>query len=176
MNKKIKIYRMSISRVFPATHPRKGQDTDFKEKILSGLDCPDCICELSKTCENCHRAGIFKIHTIRANYDYWKKRIDEVNAGNAILVLYEWKGKPYSKDGTRELFRFDKDSGIDVQLLTFNPDGHQYLSSVGVGDWLVKKETLAINDGLSEQDFRDWFKGYDLSEPMAIIHFTKFRY
>ena len=25
-------------------------------------------------------------------------------------------------------------------------------------------------------DFKEWFKGYDLSKPMAIIHFTAFRY
>jgi len=36
--------------------------------------------------------------------------------------------------------------------------------------------TLAKNDGLSLQDFKDWFKGYDFSKPMAIIHFTRFRY
>ena len=35
---------------------------------------------------------------------------------------------------------------------------------------------LAKNDGLSLTYFTDWFKGYDLSKPMAIIHFTKFRY
>jgi hypothetical protein len=32
------------------------------------------------------------------------------------------------------------------------------------------------NDGLSPEDFKEWFKKYDLLEPMAIIHFTKFRY
>jgi len=35
---------------------------------------------------------------------------------------------------------------------------------------------LANNDGLSAEDFEAWFKGYNLSEPMAIIHFTEFRY
>ena len=25
-------------------------------------------------------------------------------------------------------------------------------------------------------NFLSWFEGYDLTEPMAIIHFTKFRY
>jgi hypothetical protein len=35
---------------------------------------------------------------------------------------------------------------------------------------------LSKNDGLSLPDFKAWFKNYDLSEPMAIIHFTKFRY
>ena len=35
---------------------------------------------------------------------------------------------------------------------------------------------LAANDGLSTNDWLDWFKNYDLTKPMAIIHFTKFRY
>ena len=35
---------------------------------------------------------------------------------------------------------------------------------------------LAKNDGLSLDDFKAWFKSYDLSQPMAIIHFTSFRY
>jgi hypothetical protein len=35
---------------------------------------------------------------------------------------------------------------------------------------------LAKNDGLSENDFCEWFRKYDLSKPMAIIHFTNFRY
>lgn len=34
----------------------------------------------------------------------------------------------------------------------------------------------AANDGLSLSDWREWFKGYDLTKPMAIIHFTPFRY
>ena len=40
----------------------------------------------------------------------------------------------------------------------------------------LTREELAKNDGLSLEDFTAWFKGYDLSETMAIIHFTPFRY
>jgi len=32
------------------------------------------------------------------------------------------------------------------------------------------------NDGLSFDDWLDWFKDYDLTKPMAIIHFTPMRY
>lgn len=31
-------------------------------------------------------------------------------------------------------------------------------------------------DGLSFSDWYDWFRKVDLRQPMAIIHFTKFRY
>ena len=37
-------------------------------------------------------------------------------------------------------------------------------------------EDLAENDGLSFENWADWFKDYDLKQPMAIIHFTNFRY
>jgi len=32
------------------------------------------------------------------------------------------------------------------------------------------------NDGLTSNDWLEWFKNYDLSQTLAIIHFTKFRY
>lgn len=35
---------------------------------------------------------------------------------------------------------------------------------------------LATNDGLSVEDWLDWFKGYDLTKPLAVLHFTDFRY
>jgi hypothetical protein len=75
------------------------------------------------------------------------------------------------------------DNGIGVQELRFYAG--IYTPCVG-GNTLNKAiesrndisgiEVLANNDGLSLKDFKDWFKGYDLSQPMAIIHFTKFRY
>ena len=33
---------------------------------------------------------------------------------------------------------------------------------------------LSNNDGLDFDDWKEWFKGYDLSKPLAIIHFTKY--
>ena len=92
----MKTYAITLSKHFLTTHKRAGEDTDFKEKFLNGE----------------------KIHTIRANYPLWEKRIKEVQEGNAVLS----------------------------------------------------------NDGLSFEDWEDWFRGYDLSKPLAIIHFTKFRY
>lgn len=40
----------------------------------------------------------------------------------------------------------------------------------------VELPDLAANDGLFFNDWYDWFKGYDIREPLAIIHLTKFRY
>ena len=37
-------------------------------------------------------------------------------------------------------------------------------------------EQQKTNDGLSLDDWFSWFNDYNLSKPMAIIHFTNFRY
>jgi len=176
MSKKIKIYRMPISRVFPATHPKKGEETYFYYKIKNATEDRIGFC-----CYDYRGDEIFvsqkKIHTIRQDYQLWKKRIDEVNAGNAVLVIYEWKGKPY-RSKTNEIFRFDKDGGIGVQKLIFQQSSLNFPRVIRDDNAVValNPTVLSKNDGISLQDFKDWFKGYDLSEPMAIIHFTKFRY
>src|SRR5690606_18963659 len=120
--------------------------------------------------------GLLKLHTIRQNYELWKKRIDEVNAGNAILSVRFWDGKPY-KDKQVEFQRFDKDSGIGVQRL----DRMCFVNNTAFVDETesnyipVMLDTLADNDGLTLQQFKDWFRKPN-TEPMAIIHFTEFRY
>ena len=38
------------------------------------------------------------------------------------------------------------------------------------------RNQLSYNDGLTQEDFIDWFKGYDLSKSLLIIHFTDFKY
>ncbi|GHT02090.1 hypothetical protein AGMMS49525_04930 [Bacteroidia bacterium] len=164
--KKIKTYRLSLSSVFPATHQRRGEPTGFYEKIQEGK----------------------KRHTIRANYLLWKKRIDEVNAGEAVLVVYGWTGKPY-RSQTKTLFTFDKDSGIGVQKINirkidrqlyfhFEIDDKQLVPFVDYRGEHIKywAEKIAENDGLGWHNFADWFRKYDLNQPMAIIHFTEFRY
>lgn len=121
MEKK-KTYVITLSKHFPTTHKRAGEEINSKEKFLNGE----------------------KIHTIRANYPLWEKRIKEVQDGRAVLSIRQWTGKR---------LRFP------------------YIDS----EWTTMV-SLVQNDGLSLNDWVDWFGGYDLSEPMAIIHFTKFRY
>lgn len=168
----MKTYVLTVSRVFPKTHARSGEPTNFREKILKGcnqlVDVPgDIYIDLDP-----------KIHTIRANYHLWKKRIDEVNAGEAILSVRYWSGKPYNSKQLR-IAEFDKDSGIGVQKLCFydDGDGHYSFENPYTADSFdVDISEVAENDGLSFEDFKEWFRKYDLSKPMAIIHFTKFRY
>ena len=147
------------------------------------MACMECKGRAWDDCNTCAAGGYFprkeeKLHTLREKYDTWKYRIDEVNAGNAVLSVRKWSKKPFCSKQV-ELFLFDKDSGIDVQKALFVDS----LSMVAIGNieknkvMSIEYKTISNNDGLSEQDFWDWFKGYDLSKPKAIIHFTqKFRY
>jgi hypothetical protein len=153
----MKTYYLTLSQVFPSTHPRAGEPTYFRENLRRS-----------------------KLHTIRANYDFWRKRFEKIAIGEAVLSVREWVGKPYGKHSSmRELALLTREDGIAIQKLEF-PFGT--LNEVVIED--AKRvslfsgiaETLARNDGLSPEDWGEWFKCYDLSKPMAIIHFTNFRY
>lgn len=179
----MKTYVLTVSRVFPTTHKRKGEPTFFVEKIFKGLNqiMPCCWCGHGCTCsKHCIIDSMNlneKLHTIRANYELWAKRIKDVQEGKAILSIRYWSGKPYNSKQV-EICQLDKDSGIGIQkLITL------YDSFVLIGkkeneydSFSIKKDLLAKNDGLSLEDFKEWFRKYDLSNPMAIIHFTSFRY
>ena len=137
--------------------------------------CPKCSEYAQEDCS--WKGGIHKIHTIRANYSFWKKRIDKVMSGEAKLILFSWTGKPY-RSKQQEEFDFDKDSVIGIQKLIFQQSSLNFPRVIRDDNAVValNPTVLSKNDGLSMKDFEDWFKGYDLSQPMAIIHFTKFRY
>jgi len=122
------------------------------------------------------------------------------------LVLFSWSGKPYNSShinrfvfgkNTEEIRRFvyeyykphsiDSDCQIilkdnveiGVQRFELIPDRDGAVSL----EWHkidnhkeVEWQFLANNDGLSSDNWREWFKNYDLTKPMAIIQYTKFRY
>lgn len=220
---KIKRYRMPISRTFPATHPRKGEETYFHYKVLTALyphhtyfptECCNCgklswshlACggyQIADTgdyadmyCDSCGSLELEsiedseltyyksnenvwpKLHTIRSNYQLWKKRMEEVQQGKAVIELYYWSGNPYrSKQVVFAIL--DRHSGCGVQKIDLSKlEFHHYPYIVHEDDTCThcKIEQVSKNDGLSLEDFKSWFKGYDLSEPMAIVHFTNFRY
>lgn len=155
--KKQKTYVITLSQVFPVTHIRKGEPTGFKDKFLAAI----------KQVEG----EWLKLHTIRANYELWKKRFDEIAAGNACLAIRQWTGRPY-KSKQVELARLTREDGIGLQELRFDKSRllpNVNYKPVGVG-------RLANNDGLSLEDWKEWFKNYDITKPLAIIHFTSFRY
>lgn len=163
----MKTFVLTVSRVFPTTHTRKGQETFFPQKI-DQLNMVDSLKLFQPQ----------KIHTIRANYELWKTRIEQVQKGEAILSIRYWSEKPYRSKQV-EICQLDKDSGIGVQELFFKLSSLHLptIDTNSSGKYSVPSlELLSKNDGLSVNDFKEWFKNYDLSKSMAIIHFSAMRY
>ena len=163
----MKTYVLTLSRTFPAYHPRKGEDTYFHAKTTIVLNNGNNSLYLEDFSTG---DGEYKIHTIRSNFPLWEKRIKEVQNGRAMLSLRQWEDKPY-RSKQRIICNLTKDNSIGIQRLVFKQERYTY-----VNDKHVDLMRLANNDGLSLYDFSKWFKPYNLSEPLAVIHFTPFRY
>ena len=162
----MKTYVLTVSRTFPKTHQKSGVQTYFPEKIMSG------VFGLSNIMDE----NMSKVHTIRSNYQLWEKRIKEVQDGKAVLSLRYWSGKPYNSKQV-EFAKLDKNSGVGIQDLIFlNRNILDPIIAINSDCLELDITDLCKNDGLIPDDFMDWFKSYDLSKPMAIIHFTDFRY
>lgn len=173
----MKTYVLILSRVFPATHPRKGEPTEFNSKLKNAKSCVRCAEIVSAICDiDCKCYNNAKFHTIRANYLLWKKRFEKIERGEACLSIRQWEGKP-RRSKTIEIARLTKDDGIGLQKLEFDTKAVCPLYHPSIeGNTTVQAETLAANDGLMFVDWQCWFDEYDLTEPLAIIHFTKLRY
>lgn len=163
----MKTYVITLSLFFPVTHSHAGESTGFKDKFLAAIGNKD--------------GDWKKLHTIRANYKLWKKRFDEIAEGKACLSVRQWTGKPYRSKQV-ELARLTHKDGIGIQQLKIDkfPD-EDSTAWYGFVDGHTQNhneffEKLAHNDGLTIADWCEWFKDYDLSKPLAAIHFTKFRY
>lgn len=163
----MKTYVIMLSQTFPANHPRRGEETKFKQQIINAIFVNQGWNKIAAYPE----LGD-KRHTIRANYDLWEKRINEVQRGEACLSLRQWEGKPY-RSKQIEFARLTSLDGVGIQMLTF---GRAFRLVTVDDEFYATPWILAKNDGLNLVDWEDWFKGYDISKPLAIIHFTKFRY
>lgn len=182
MKKKLITYYLTLSQLFPSTHCRAGEQTFFLEKLnnaLAGYEFSlharwDNSYDLTQIwCETIREK---KLHTIRANYDFWARRFEKIYAGEAVLSIREWVGKPYGKGSTqREIVRLTRDDGIGLQRLTVAGTSITF-HPLFVDGVAVSSEALAQNDGLSVPDWRNWFADYKIDGPLAVIQFTKFRY
>lgn len=156
----MKTYVITLSRYFLANHKRAGEETHFKEKFTLGQGLTDY-----------DTPSMAKLHTIRANYPLWEKRIKEVQEGNAVLSVRQWTGKPY-RSKQIEIARLTAANGVGIQKLEI----FDLMRPAKVDGRLVDLMDLANNDGLSFSDWYHWFRLADVIKPMVIIHFTKFRY
>lgn len=151
---------ITLSRLFPITHSRKGQPTGYAELLNAGK----------------------KIHTIRENYDLWKANEEKMRTGRYYLSVRQWSGRPYH---SKQIEVAQIKNPITVQHIVINnhtDNEKEPLSAVIEGTFLSYKdcETLAKNDGLNIQDFRELFFGQKNNDSSTfegcIIHFTDFRY
>jgi hypothetical protein len=146
----MKTYVLTVSKSFLKGHPKEGQQTDFHNKIVTGV----------------------KIHTIRGNYAHWEKVVDEVNSGLAILSIRQWSIKPY-RSPQQEILQLNK---LGIQKIDlYGPERDNRWFVLGEKGWVSDKTSdIAANDGLSLDDFKGWFTKSAIGA--AIIHFTDFRY
>ena len=168
----MKTYVITLSKRFPTGHNRAGDLTFFLEALSNALHNAEATLTVDDADDTSIQIYERKIHTIRANYPFWAKRIAEVERGEACLSIRQWTGKPYRSKQV-EIARLTKEDGVGIQRLEF-VNGKLGLPRIGIV--YQRKNEIALNDGLSFEDWENWFKNYDLAQPMAIIHFTKFRY
>lgn len=175
-----------ISRVFPATHPRRGEETHFMSKILLNFDqvvvqdgedqFPSKPGYTSKYAAAIVKDMGFepKITTIRENYDLWSRRAEKINRGEAVLSLRQWSGSPYRSKQV-EFMRLEKIGvqKVSIQRIPIESGAKQKFMSIVAGGITVPMPIVAKNDGLREEDFWNWFKK-DMEG--VVIHFSDFKY
>ncbi|MDR0575625.1 MAG: hypothetical protein LBG96_16660 [Tannerella sp.] len=161
-----------LSKAFPPKHPKAGWETDFSLRVKCGQalsdgarDCGFPYCGL---CRLYNERG--KIHTCRIDYDYWKKRINRLKEVGGVLSVRQWSGVPFRS--RQETIVDIPAEYVGIQRAVFTEE----MEGAHIADDIVFVEELADNDGLSSEDFLAWFKDHDPSRPLAVIHFTKFRY
>lgn len=179
-----------LSQTFPSKHPRHGEPTGFADKIQEALNYVKYF-----GIDGMQPTKRAKLHTMRSNYDLWSKRFQKIYEGKACLSLRVWSGKPYHSKQI-EIARLTKEDRIGLQPayiveieMKGSHDMNMRLVVVGgyeskgfddfgfpIEDPIVDGETIAMNDGLSLQDWLPFFGEYDFNKPLAIIQFTNFRY
>lgn len=166
----MKTYVIMLTRTFPKGHRRGGEETHFRQAF----------------------AEHSKIHTIRGNYELWKKRFKEIDEGNACLSIRVWEGKPY-RSKQIEIAQLTASDNVAIQKLLLSSsewvekDGKHFCYWAEVNGKEIDLGELAKNDGFSDiGDYLTWFSpdmerqrpdrdGWKHLE-LAIIHFTRFRY
>lgn len=150
-----KIQQLTFSLVFPPKHSKVGQPTGFAEKLKEGS----------------------KIHTIRSDKKgWWRKAEESINKGEKYLSLRQWSGRPYN---SKQIILGERHR-ISLQSITMTCGSEDELPKAWVDGKPVPVELLAKNDGLSVEDFVEWFFGTKLYTGNVfegvVIHLTDFRY
>jgi hypothetical protein len=116
-----------------------------------------------------------EIHTIRRNYDFWKR------FEGRDVALFTWEGTPYRSK--QRVFCIKKIVSVQKITLwhdrTFNDHKMPPEFFIKMGShWSfpLSIALLAAHDGFdNEEEFIDWFYNHPDGK-MAILHFTEFKY
>ena len=149
----------TFSRVFPIYHPKAGQPTYFVEKVwqaLYNLGLSYGGKFLEQELENFSNPSHFitpKWHTIRAG-NRWK-------AGDWFSPRV-WSGKPYASKQIEFAPPIQIKQTIDVEIGIDAPHYTYILVPQETKDTyiMLPATDVARNDGLSFDDFQNWFKPY----------------
>jgi hypothetical protein len=163
----MKTYGITFSKEFPPYHKKCGEPTNFVEKIMSGE----------------------KIHVILNSPMIWEDRFRDIYSGKACLSLRYWSGKQ-NRSKQIEFLRLTKDDGICLQPIIISDNRDYFVAKpFNIGEIITNADLVNIsktdedllilsqiskNDGLSVDDFKDWFKGRQFVG--VIINLTNFKY
>lgn len=138
---------ITFSRSFPANHPKTGQPTRFREKLLTAAYFLGVISyEQARDFHLIEHEDRFlyipKYTTIRRGFR-WKE--------GDLFSPREWSGKPYcSKQNI-----FCPDIRIEtVYNFDYYPRDGFFLNGLIMD---IQKSEIAMNDGLNTEDFFNWF-------------------
>jgi len=133
-----------------------------------------------------------KIHSIRRNFDFWKRFEGQE------VALFTWEGKPYRS--RQKVFCVKRIVSVQETWLDTNREGKTFyfydellnvfhdenLYTIAKNDGFVKKigqrtkrkllpEAKELIERFAIKEFKDWFADYPDGK-MAILQFTDFRY
>lgn len=170
---------LTLSSVFPTTHPRKGERTFFKEQLNNAIYGYEGAVIEQPNAEPLFISGRKK-HTIRENHERWQHNLDKIIDGRFTLSVREWSGKPYASPQVEIVSLHN----VGYQRITMQYDSETDTLKASVdGKAISDVAQLAKNDGLTLDDFKHWFfgrkemQGNRVNEFCGIIiHFTDFRY
>lgn len=166
----MKTYILMLAKNYLAEHPKKGKATSFETKVRNAIAVANGKARLEGDFPTA-----LKYHTCREDYFKWKKIFDEILRGDACLSIRQWEGLP-RRSKAIEILRLTKDNCIGLQRLdfVFDKSGKSYITMID--NKVIPVDKIANNDGLTLPDWQAWFKKADLTQPMAVIQFTQFRY
>jgi len=147
-----------LSRKFMLGHSKAGEPTHFEERLKKGR----------------------KIHTIRANYDWWKHSFDKMKSGNFRISIRQWTERPYNSKQKEIASISNPEVGIQRIRLTYDALTRTMDALIDESHSADVRD-IARNDGFDDlADFQEWFFGKEPKDGATfngvILHLTSFRY